>query len=372
MGSELAPMVRPFTVYGQKKQMLRFDFFPKFIDSAMTKRTNFGAVVSITMVVVAAVLCWSEAANYFFPPLKEQLVSVSDLKGALSELVISFNFTVSVPCVLLHLDVYDIVGKVNNQAMKSLFKTRVDERGNPITTTALAQKCGSCYGAETPDKSCCDSCEDVVAQYQKKRWSIGALMNWSQCREEGVRLDGTERCRAYGSLTVNAIEGGFHLAPGINVWSMGGHQHDLSAFDGALNLSHEIDHVTFGAAVGESPLQNTRVVQTEGGRWHYRYNLKAVPIVQTARGKVTRGFQYTVNFAEIPIEGNGMFGPGIFFQYTFAPVAVMIAPDRVGFAIFVARCVSIVGGTFMLGRLIDSFGYRLNTLEGKMRIGKGE
>ena len=74
--------------------MLKFDFFPKFIDSAMTKKTNFGAIVSITMVVVSVVLCWSETMNYFFPPVKEQLVSVSDLKGSLSELVISFNFTV--------------------------------------------------------------------------------------------------------------------------------------------------------------------------------------------------------------------------------------------------------------------------------------
>ena len=139
-----------------------------------------------------------------------------------------------------------------------------------------------------------------------------------------------------------------------------------------LNLSHEIDHLTLGSTFGESPLDHTRVVQSEPGRWHYKYSLKAVPVVQTTRGRLTKGYQYTVNFAEIPIHEDSSYGPGLFFQYSFAPVAVVIAPDRVGFAIFVARCVSIIGGTFMLGRLIDSFGYRLNTLEGKMRIGKGE
>lgn len=352
--------------------MLRFDFFPKFIDSTMTKKTNFGAIVSISMVVVAIVLCWSETMSFFFPPAKEQLVSVSDLRGALSELVISYNFTVSVPCVLVHLDVYDIVGQSNDQAKKSLFKQRVDLNGNPIKSTSIAPKCGSCYGAETEDKKCCNTCDEVVAQYQRKGWGVGSLLNWSQCREEGVVLDGTERCRTYGSLTVSAIEGGFHLAPGVNVMNSFGHQHDLTAFADVLNLSHEIDHVTFGASLGESPLSNTRVIQHESGRFHYRYNLKAVPVVETRGGKTTRGFQYTVNFAEIPVTHNGRYGPGIFFKYSFAPVAVVIAPDRVGFAIYVARCVSIIGGTFMLGRLIDSFGYRLNTLEGKMRIGKGE
>jgi hypothetical protein len=92
----------------------------------------------------------------------------------------------------------------------------------------------------------------------------------------------------------------------------------------------------------------------------------------TPRGKKSMGFQYTANFAEIPVRQNGRFGPGIFFVYNFAPVAVVSKPDRTNFPIFVARCISIFGGVFMLARLLDSFGYRLNTLEGKMRIGKAE
>jgi hypothetical protein len=95
-------------------------------------------------------------------------------------------------------------------------------------------------------------------------------------------------------------------------------------------------------------------------------------VAKNARGVVTRGFQYTVNFAEIPVTVKGRFGPGIFFTYTFAPVAVLAMSDRPSFPIYIARCISIVGGTFMIARLIDSFGFRLNTLEGKMRIGKGE
>jgi hypothetical protein len=50
--------------------MLRLDFFPKFIDSAMTKKTNLGAVISITMVVTAVCLCWSETWSFLQPSTK--------------------------------------------------------------------------------------------------------------------------------------------------------------------------------------------------------------------------------------------------------------------------------------------------------------
>jgi len=307
------------------------------------------------------------------PPMKEQLVSVSDLRGSLNELVISFNFTVSVPCVLLHLDVFDTVGLSNDQSSKSLFKLRVDSNGNPIPLDAVAPQCGSCYGAETNDRKCCNSCEEIISAYQDKGWSIVNMSSWDQCRAEGISYNGTERCRAYGSLRVNAIEGGFHLAPGINVFNRFGHVHDFSPLDKILDLSHEIEHVTFGASFRESPIDHTRVIQKSPGQMHYRYNLKAVPtVVKDYSGKTTRGFQFTVNYAEIPVKSKGRFGPGIFFVYNFAPVAVLVGPDRSGIAVFLARLVSIFGGAFMLARLIDSFGYRLHTLEGKMRIGKAE
>jgi hypothetical protein len=353
--------------------MLSLDFFPKFIDSAMTRRTNCGALLSILMVVTAASLIWSETWIYFRPPIKEQLVSISELHGALSELTISFNFTISVPCLLLHLDVFDSVGSPNDDAHKSLFKTRLDKFGNPITASAVASHCGSCYGAETDSHRCCSTCEEIVSAYQSKGWSINDVPKWSQCRGEGIDLNGMETCRAFGSLKVNAIDGTFHLAPGINVRNPWGHQHDFSPIADVLNLSHEIEHVTFGARLGNAPLDHTRVVQSEKGQMHYRYSLKAVPTVRTApSGKVTRGFQYTVNFAEIPVGQFGRFGPGIFFVYNFAPVAVVAKPDRAGLLIFIARCISIFGGVYMLARVIDSFGFRLNTLEGKMRIGKAE
>ncbi|KAH0795917.1 endoplasmic reticulum-Golgi intermediate compartment protein 3-like [Histomonas meleagridis] len=329
------------------------------------------------MVITAAVLCLSESKNYFFAKYKQQLVSISDVRSSLSDIKVSYDFTVSIPCPLLHLDLFDLSGSSNNDAKKTINKQRVDINNNPIPKKifrpGLRRECGSCYGAETPTRKCCYTCEDIIEAYQSKIWSIGSMPNWTQCINDNIKYDGTEKCHVSGTLQINGVEGGFHVAPGINVLNQFGHQHDISPFSGKLNLSHEIDHLTFGDPLEEGNVDHTRVIQTKSGQMHYRYNLKVVPkIIKTRTGLTKNHFIYTVSFAEIPVVERGRFGPGIFFLYDIAPVAILQKPDRPSFAIFVARCVSIIGGAFMLGKLIDSFGYRLNTIEGKMRIGKAE
>jgi hypothetical protein len=353
--------------------MRAIDFFPKFIDAGMTQQTSFGALISLLVIASSVILCGSEAWTYLHPPLKEEVVSVSDLRGVLRDLSISFNFTLGLPCALLHVDAFDLTGMATSTEglPQKLFKTRLNAAGKPIPAP-LTRACGSCYGAESDTVKCCKTCEDVLAAYQAKSWSIGGMTNWSQCAEEGIKTDGSEKCRLHGSFDVNAVDGTFHIAPGVNVPTHYGHQHDYAPLDGQLNLSHEIDHLTFGAALTDSPLDRTKVVQTEEGEFHYRYNLKAVPQVVSMGGVTTKSFLYTVNFAEIPVTSRGKFGPGIFFLYSFAPVAVFGREEKVSFAIFLARCVAIIGGSVMIGRLVDSLGFRLNTLEGKMKIGKGE
>jgi len=34
------------------------------------------------------------------------------------------------------------------------------------------KRCESCYGAETPEKRCCNTCEDVREAYRKKGWAL--------------------------------------------------------------------------------------------------------------------------------------------------------------------------------------------------------
>ena len=34
------------------------------------------------------------------------------------------------------------------------------------------KRCESCYGAETPEKRCCNTCEDVREAYRRKGWAL--------------------------------------------------------------------------------------------------------------------------------------------------------------------------------------------------------
>ena len=44
-------------------------------------------------------------------------------------------------------------------------------------------RCESCYGAETSDQMCCNTCEDVREAYRKKGWALSEVDNIKQVLE---------------------------------------------------------------------------------------------------------------------------------------------------------------------------------------------
>lgn len=326
------------------------------------------------MILTVVILSIGEIKTYIFPPIKEQLVATTDLRSTLNETTILFNFIMNFPCLLVHLDVFDLTSSKEPENQVSLTKTRIDLSGNVINSNFTAPTCGDCYGATSQSRKCCNSCQEIMDAYQVRSWSIKQMPSWNQCINEHISFTGEEKCILNGSIVTSTwLRGGFHIAPGINTKSPFGHMHDYSPLEDNLNLSHEIKYLTFGNPIKSSPLDDTWLIQDHSNPVHYRYNLNAVPTVYTnGYGTTKRGFQYTVNFAEINVEKFGRYGPGLFFIYNFAPVAVVASPETISILVLISRIISIIGGTFMLGRLIDTFGYRLHTIEGKMRIGKAE
>lgn len=184
-----------------------------------------------------------------------------------------------------------------------------------------------------------------------------------QCINEKYDFTGKEKCQIFGNHHVSAIDGGIRILPRFSS--------NEEPFTKLLNLTHYIDHITFGTSFGPQPLDDALIVQSEPGQFHYRYDLKAVPtVMHNQDGSITHGFQYAVDSAKIPITDRTRLGEGIFFNYYFATVAVVGKPDRFTIYILISRLFCIFGGGFFLARLIDSFGYRIHTMEGKMRIGK--
>ena len=118
----------------------------------------------------------------------------------------------------------DVSGEQHIDIEHNIYKRRLDLNGNPIeeaqkevTFGAIAkvsnstnregnETCGSCYGAETPDKKCCNTCNDVRDAYRIKTWKFDPR-GIEQCRD-GLSTELEERalkegCQIYGYLEVN-------------------------------------------------------------------------------------------------------------------------------------------------------------------------
>ena len=129
-------------------------------------------------------------------------------------------------CNFLSLDAQDVSGEQHIAIEHNVFKRRLDlETGKPLqepekhevgevekivnNTEAGEVKCGSCYGAETDDVKCCNTCESVKTQYIKKSWKFNPVIV-DQCRGETMTEDQQqalkEGCQVYGYLEVNRGE----------------------------------------------------------------------------------------------------------------------------------------------------------------------
>lgn len=71
--------------------------------------------------------------------------------------------------------------------------------------------CGSCYGADTPQKQCCNSCDEVKVAYRNMGWAL-SIDSMEQCIAEGQTtasiqhdLQEGQGCQMVGFLEVNKV-----------------------------------------------------------------------------------------------------------------------------------------------------------------------
>lgn len=138
----------------------------------------------------------------------------------------------------LSIDVMDVSGEHQLDVEHTMYKQRLSLDGEVInetpTKSVLARDektdgkgakvgganktCGSCYGAETPELNCCNTCEQVREAYRKKGWAFSDPSSIEQCEKEGwttqIKEQMNEGCRMYGLIDVSKVAGNFHFAPG--------------------------------------------------------------------------------------------------------------------------------------------------------------
>jgi len=122
-----------------------------------------------------------------------------------------------------------------------------EEQNSPEDTSIKEViTCGSCYGAETSELKCCNTCNDVRRAYQKRTWKFDPK-GIVQCKGEVGEASEREKqafsegCQVYGYLEVNRVGGSFHFGPGKSFSINHVHVHDVQPFSSSdFNLTHTV------------------------------------------------------------------------------------------------------------------------------------
>jgi len=377
-------------------RLKQFDAYPRTLEDFRVK-TFGGALVTGVSSAIMLLLFVSEFQYYLTTEVQPELfVDVTRHQK------LRINIDVFFPklgCAFLSIDAMDVSGEQQPDLEHNVFKKRIDEHGKPVkeaekqelgdkkdisltheNKTSGEAKCDSCYGAETAELRCCNTCEDVRNAYRNKGWAFKDPGSIEQCKREHWRDQFEEQknegCVVYGHIEVSKVAGNFHIAPGKSFQQHHVHVHDLQAFGSKqFNMSHEIRYLSFGAPIPgvSNPLDGVNVTSDTHSSM-YQYFVKIVPSVyRKLSGEIVWSNQYSFTKHQRPVRQlTGEHGlPGFFVLYELSPMLIQYSEKRRSFMHFLTGVCAIIGGVFTVAGLVDSIIYHsTKALEEKINIDK--
>ena len=422
----------------------KLDFmFPK-VDKEFTVRTKSGGVASLVGFGLVALLCLAEIITWVSQNGNETTrTSVDTSLGQKMRVNLNITFP-ALACEDLHLDMIDVAGDSQIDIDDTLKKRKLHLNGKVFSKEEIdvevnlhrdqqATKdrvmkeslvegyCGPCYGAQDDEDQCCQTCDDVLLAYSKKRWKTDLLKYTAeQCIREGRdkqeprKMITGQGCNLAGYMTVGRVSGNFHIAMGEGIERDGRHIHTYLPEDAPnFNASHIIHQVSFGPEDGKEPLNGVAKIVTEesGTTGLFQYFIKVVPTTyhdnavpgETAnlpnpKKLDTNRYFFTERFMPLMTElledehyeedsqkaavnagpGGGAHShdhhfkqnavlPGVFFIYEIYPFAVEIRKTYVPFTHLLIRLMATLGGVFTLAHLADSFLYERSGMKNNSR-----
>ncbi|TRY61194.1 hypothetical protein TCAL_01482 [Tigriopus californicus] len=376
----------------------RLDAYPKTLEDFRIQ-TFSGGTITVLAALLMAGLFASEIIEFQRPEVREEIF-VDTSRGLDKKLKINFDVIIHhVSCSYLSLDAMDVSGEQHIGIQHHVFKRRLDLDGKPLEDPVKERQlgesaqivnktknneievvtCGSCYGAETAEQKCCNTCNEVKQAYSRKTWKFDPR-GVDQCKsgatdeEESNALK--EGCQMYGYLEVNRVGGSFHFGPGKSFSINHVHVHDVQPFTSSeFNLTHTIRHLSFGQAVQsseESALDGVVGFAEKGGTM-FQYYLKVVPTTYIREEMVFPTNQYSVTRHQKVVSlmsgESGM--PGVFFSYELAPFMVKYSEKQKSLGHFLTGLCAIIGGVFTVAGILDKLVYSSSKIIlQKMELGK--
>mmetsp|Transcript_52488 Transcript_52488/g.67307 ORF Transcript_52488/g.67307 Transcript_52488/m.67307 type:complete len:439 (-) Transcript_52488:104-1420(-) len=407
------------------KMVKKFDMYAKVKDEYKVKSSSTitGGYLNKVSWVIIAILTLSESWQYLTSNSTKEHMLVDSSLGQKLRINVNISFP-ALSCTEIHVDAMDVAGDYHPYMEQDMKKQRLRSDGQPIGIKVEEQAnvyenkgfklpddyCGSCYGAETAEEKCCNTCESVISKYSQKGWATKDIRrDAEQCkREQSFPLASSqpgEGCNLAGFMLVNKVAGNFHVALGESVVRDGRFIHQFQPQDAKFfNASHIIHELSFGdpyPGMPSNPLDSIyRIASEEQGTGLYQYFIKLVPtIYEDSSGDVTwtNQFSFTERFRplaahlgghpkDIGNDGKHHEGdhnklgsahyqptpttvlPGVFWVYDLSAFMLNISHVKTPFTHFFARLCAIAGGVFTVTGLIQSGFIYAKTLQQSQKV----
>jgi len=326
------------------KAIKRFDLYRK-VPRDLTEPTVSGAAVSCCTVFLGLYLFISE----FFVFVQRRWDSEMFIDESKTEEKLQINLDVTLPnmpCELLSFDAQDVMGSHEVDAHGNLFKERLTSKGDFIAREEIKN---SHYGASS-----------TLTRHFSYSYDNGDVYRIRNMIHSG------EGCRVKGFVKVNKVPGNVHLSTYSHSYLFG----SLYQETRNMNISHKINHVSFGVDedIGYiqkhfkgtgivSPLDGVSQVVTEKKTGAYidsaifEYYTKVVPTTYVPLDRPPiHVYQFTANSNKIMNQQM----PSLYFRYDFSPVTVQYKETRESFSHFLVQVCAVIGGIFTVAGVLDS------------------
>eukprot|EP01126_Amoeba_proteus_P067499 TRINITY_DN9981_c0_g1_i2.p1 TRINITY_DN9981_c0_g1~~TRINITY_DN9981_c0_g1_i2.p1 ORF type:complete len:394 (+),score=67.54 TRINITY_DN9981_c0_g1_i2:182-1363(+) len=386
-----------------------FDAFAP-TDAELRIRTKSGGCISLFALCVMLVLAITEVNIFLSLDVKGRLYVDSSVGHTINiDLNITFH---ALPCAYISIDAIDKSGRYQLNIRDDIYTVRLGKDGLPVPFSEKTREivssnssldlsaevlnpenltCGSCYGAETPEQPCCRTCDDVRRAYAAMAWAFTEVMHVEQCTQEGLisrlLVQKEEGCNLHGTLHIQRVPGLITIAvedflmknsffsefPEKKSDRGGETESDHKVY---LNLSHTIEHLSFGQPYPgmKNPLDGVvKIFRDTEMTSHvvYSYFTKVVPTIYrfVDEDDIIDTNQYSVTeyFSSAALVQH----PGIYILYELSPITVDFLESYKPFMHFLTNLLAILGGVWTVATLVDSSLYGgLQRLERKAELGK--